>query len=156
MKPLLILAFVLTFSNCFSQSAVFTYEYHNDQSKGGKFTFEDANGEYSFTASASAGHLEAANNPYTQSFRDIGPIPSGTWKISGIKNQSKVILRLTPTDDVVTNGRSGFLIHGYGEGQDAAEASTGCIILENSYRQKLMAAFQKYGEIKLTVRNRVY
>lgn len=143
--------------NGFSQKAIFTYEYHNDQSKGGKFIFSDeTHEENSFEAPASAGHLDAANNPYTQSFRDMGPIPSGTWEISSIKNESKAILRITPTDDVITNGRSGFLIHGYGQGQDAADASTGCIILENQYRQKLMAALLEYGSIKLIVQNKVY
>lgn len=157
MKHFIIMATaVLFFIKAHSQTAVFIYEYHNDQSKGGKFTFQDPNNTYSFEASASAGHLDASNNPYVQSFRDLGPIPSGTWKIQGIKNESKAILRLAPTDDVVTNGRSGFLIHGYGEGQDAAEASTGCIILESAYRQKLMAALSKYGQFTLIVKNRVY
>ncbi len=157
MKQLSIFLTLMSIFQCgFSQTATFVYEYHNDQSKSGKFTFLDPNGDYSFEAPASAGHLEASNNPYTQSFRDLGPIPSGTWQISSIKNENKAILKLLPTSDVVTNGRSGFLIHGYGEGQDAADASTGCIILENPHRQKLMVALLKYGEIQLTVTNKVY
>lgn len=144
----------------FSQTANFTYQYHNEIAKGGKFKFTAPDSSLSFEANASAGYLGAANNPYFQMTKNVGPLPNGTWLICAIKNDSKAILRLSPTEDVVmpidSNGRpfrDGFLIHGVNENQTADQASTGCIILDPTNRKKLLIAFKKYGVIKLTVSN---
>lgn len=122
--------------------------------------FTDPDNSLSFEANASAGYLGAANNPYFQLTKNFGPLPNGTWEIYTVKNESKAILRLRPTSEVImptdSTGRpfrDGFLIHGVGENQTADKASTGCIILDPTNRKKLLAAFHKYGVMKLTVTN---
>jgi hypothetical protein len=152
-----------------SQEASFIIDFHNDGSKSGTFKFVDPEGELSFEAKASSGLQTAANNPYTQSFKDQGLIPSGTWKIELITepktpkerelNKYPPIFRLTPGKDVELSGlntnkyRDGFLIH---SGKDPLTASQGCIILDNVSRQKLKEATLKYGSIELKVGNKVY
>lgn len=145
---------------CFAQSATFTYQYHNEIAKAGRFTLTTPDAQYSFEVEASAGYLGAANNPYFQLTKDLGPLPSGTWEIYAFKDQAKSILRLRPTDDVnMPNDstgkpiRDGFLIHGVLENETPEEASTGCIIVAPKYRKKLGDAFKKYGVIKLSVTN---
>lgn len=142
-----------TCSGSTSEKGSFVYEFHSDRSKSGKFTFND--GDNSFETSVSAGHLDASNNPYVQSFKDNGPLPSGTWYITSIKNKDTVVLRLTPGPDVVLNGRDGFLIHGQAYNKTEAESSNGCIIMEKQYREKLMKSFLKNGTIKFKVENRL-
>lgn len=157
----ILLVFFLSISNiALSQTANFTYQYHNETAKGGKFKFTAPDSNLTFEASASAGYLGAANNPYFQLTKNVGPLPNGTWEIYAIKNENKAIFRLRPTNDVVmpidSNGkpfRDGFLIHGVGENQSADQASAGCIILDPTNRKKLLDAFKKYGVIKLTVTN---
>jgi hypothetical protein len=149
--------------------ASFTVDYHNDAGKGGKFRFTDPKGAYSFEATALSGHNKAADNPATQQFnktpdrevkhgkplKGFGTIPSGTWYISSIKNRGKAILRLTPSPDVANpNNRDGFLIHGYETTPE--NASTGCIILDKVYRDKLMKAFLRDGRVVLKIQNKEY
>ncbi len=159
MKRLLYCLFLIS-NIAFSQTANFTYQYHNEITRGGKFKFIAPDRSLIFEASASAGYLGAANNPYFQMTKNVGPLPNGTWEIYAVKNDSKAILRLRPTDDVVmptdSNGkpfRDGFLIHGVNENQTADQASAGCIILDPTNRKILLVAFKKYGVIKLTVAN---
>ena len=144
-----------TSSNATTPQASFTVDYHNDASKNGIFKFVDPKGQYSFEANASSGHTAAANNPNTQQFKNMGLIPSGTWYISSIKDKGKMILRLTPSANVVNpNNRDGFLIHGYKT--DPEDASVGCIILDQAYREKLMKAFLRDGKIELKIENKQY
>ncbi len=154
-----------------STKASFIVEYHNEIARSGKFVYNDPTGEFSFETKASSGHLNAANNPHTQQYKDspdpprynkkgkliegYGMIPSGTWFITSILDKQKMKLVLTPGPDVINpNGRGSFLIHGYDT--DPADASTGCIILEPKYREKLMKAFLKYGKIELKIENKTY
>jgi hypothetical protein len=142
-------------SDATKPQASFTVDYHNDASKGGFFKFIDPKGQFSFETQASSGHTAAANNPNSQQFKNMGLIPSGTWYISSIKNKEKMILRLTPSTNVVNpNNRDGFLIHGYKT--DPEDASTGCIILEQVYREKLMKAFLRDGKVELKIQNKEY
>lgn len=152
-----------------STPASFTIDYHNDVSKGGKFKYVDPNGQYSFETVAFSGQQKASNNPYSQSFKNQGLIPSGTWKIELITapktskekelNKYPPIFRLTPMSDVELSSlksdefRDGFLIH---SGKNPLTASQGCIILDNASRQKLKSAIVKYGLIKLKIENKVY
>ena len=142
-------------SNSTTSPASFTIEYHNEVSKGGVFKYVDPKGQFSFEVKGSSGHTAAANNPNTQQFKNMGLIPSGTWYISSIKDKGKMILRLTPSANVVNpNSRDGFLIHGYKT--DPEDASVGCIILEQVYREKLMKAFLRDGKIGLKIENKQY
>jgi hypothetical protein len=154
--------FIFSFMSSYCQTATFIYQYHNEVAKGGTFTFTDPAEEFTFSSPASAGYLGAANNPYYQLTKNTGPLPNGTWEIYELKNASKSIFRLRPTDDVNIpvdkDGkqiRDGFLIHGVGSGETPDQASTGCIILDPKYRDKLKSAFNKYGIIKLKVTNMV-
>lgn len=135
--------------------ASFTIDFHNEASKGGMFKYIDPKGQFSFETKTSSGHLAAANDPHTQQFKNMGLIPNGTWYISSIKDKGKMILRLTPSANVVNpNNRDGFLIHGYNTNPE--DASVGCIILEQVYREKLMKAFLRDGKIELRIENKVY
>lgn len=156
-------------SNATISPASFTIDYHNDASKGGTFKYVDPKGQFSFETKASSGLQKAANNPYSQSFKDQGLIPSGTWKIELITtpktpkeiqlNKYPPIFRLTPIKDVELSSlksdkfRDGFLIH---SGKNPLTASQGCIILDNPSRQKLKDAISKYGPIELKIENKVY
>ncbi|MFT3948561.1 MAG: DUF2778 domain-containing protein [Agriterribacter sp.] len=155
--------------NAQSTPASFTISFHNDVSKGGKFKYIDPTGQCSFEAAAYSGQQKASNNPYSQSFKNQGVIPSGTWTIELITtpktnkekelNKYPPIFRLTPMGDVEQSSlkskefRDGFLIH---SGKNPLTASQGCIILDNASRQKLKAAILKYGAIKMKVQNKVY
>jgi Protein of unknown function (DUF2778) len=142
-------------SNSKTSPASFTIDFHNDASKGGKFKYVDPKGQLSFETKASSGHKAAANNPVTQQYKNMGLIPSGTWYISSIKDKGKMILRLTPSANVANpNNRDGFLIHGYNTFPE--DASIGCIILEQVYREKLMKAFLRDGKIELNIENKQY
>ena len=152
---LIISLFMSAENKMFSQSALFIYEYHDDQSKSGRFVFRDPGGDFSFESSASAGFENSSNNPYMQTIKDYGPIPFGKWKISSVKRRDLAIFRLTPDEGVITGGRDGFLIHGSNE-NGPTESSEGCIILDPNSRKLLLQAFDKYGAITLEVTNRIY
>lgn len=156
-------------SNSTTSPATFTIDYHNEASNGGTFKYVDPKGQFSFETKASSGLQKAANNPYSQSFKDQGLLPSGTWKIELITipktpkevqlNKYPPIFRLTPIKDVELSSlkqdqiRDGFLIH---SGRNPLTASQGCIILDNASRLKLKNAILKYGSIELKVDNKVY
>ena len=153
MKYCLCLVVILSLTSLAAQEAKFTYQFHSNEIKGGKFSFTSPDGTLSFEANASAGYLVASNNPYFQSTKNTGPIPNGTWEIFAVKNESQFTFRLRPTDDVTITTRDGFLIHGTGADSTPEESSKGCIILDRESRKKLYAAFKKYGTLKLKVTN---
>lgn len=152
-KFVFVISFLLVSKFMLAQEGNFTYQFHSNEAKGGSFTFTAPDTNLAFKTDASAGYLVASNNPYYQATKNAGPIPNGTWIIYEIKDESKFILRLKPSEDVVTTHRSGFLIHGTGQDKSAEESSLGCIILDRESRKKLVAAFKKYGEIKIKVTN---
>jgi hypothetical protein len=155
--------------------ATFVIDFHgngntgDDGIKQGKFVYKDPEDKLSFETTASSGYQKAANDPVSQSFKNQGLIPSGTWTIELITepktdkekelNRYPPIFKLTPQADVVLSSsqsnedRGGFLIH---SGKNPLTASRGCIILDKAYRDKLKVAVIKYGPIELTVSNRVY
>jgi hypothetical protein len=145
---------VLTAMSVKAQTATFKYQFENQQSKKGHFSFVCKDSvALNFEADASAGYLGAANNPYMQATANKGPIPNGTWTITSIKNEAKAILRLTPGKDVNIKWRTGFLIHGQGEQETPEESSNGCIVLKKEYRLLLMKAFKKYHKVTVVVTN---
>lgn len=136
-KFCIVVSFLLLSKLLLAQEAKFTYQFHSNEAKGGKFTFTASDTNLSFEADASAGYLVASNNPYYQATKNAGPIPNGTWIIYEIKDEAKFILRLKPSDDVVIANRNGFLIHGTGQDKSAEESSLGCIILNRESRKSL-------------------
>jgi hypothetical protein len=78
------------------------------------------------------------NRPESEHIRDRGPIPRGTYTIEYVGDypgRGPMVFRLTPTQGTDTHGRSGFLIHGDNEYNDA---STGCIVMPPNVRRLLM------------------
>jgi len=145
-RNLSILFLLLSFVASAQYGASYIYEYGGYYGSSGYFSFAK-NGSVVFQVKASAGYKKAANNPYFQHQKNRGPLPSGTWYITGIKNYDKAILVLTASDDVANFGnRNGFLIHGKGENKTIEESSKGCIILPPSYRKMLRDAFIQNGK----------
>jgi Protein of unknown function (DUF2778) len=83
-----------------------------------------------------SGHGAGKNNPTMEGVRNVGPIPSGMYRISGqFHHPSKgaVTMGLAPIGHTAF-GRSAFLIHGDSI-KHPGEASEGCIILGRALRQ---------------------
>lgn len=86
-----------------------------------------------------SGNGRGLNNSAFQGIRDIGPIPQGTWLIGAkfdSQTHGRYCLRLHPSADTTTFGRSGFLIHGDNK-QGNQSASHGCIILPYQAREMI-------------------
>lgn len=150
-KVILISLFLFSAYLVNAQRAVFRYEYAGSAGKSGTFSFYDAADNQLFSVEASAGYNNDAQNPYSQGLKNKGPIPNGKWYIYQIKNHNSAILRLEPGDDVFTNGRDGFLIHGFASGSTPEESSRGCIILGPNERKILRDAFINGGYQKIPV-----
>lgn len=86
-----------------------------------------------------SGKGSGKNNPDAQTVPDMGPIPCGDWEICGppyeTTHHGPYVLRLEP-QNVITFGRSGFLIHGDSL-EHPGEASEGCIILPRGTRNRI-------------------
>ncbi len=80
------------------------------------------------------------NNPKMQEVHNVGPIPQGDWTISGppvdTKTHGPFVLKLTPTPETETFGRSGFLMHGDSK-EHPGTASQGCIIVPRTVREQV-------------------
>lgn len=133
-----------------SARAVFTYEIADGIGTSGTFQLLDKNGNEVFSVDASAGYKDDANNPYSQGLRNKGPIPSGMWYISGVKNTNNAIFRLEPGENTNVLGRDGFLIHGYNTSPELD--SRGCIILGPNERKKLLDIYIEEGMGKLPLK----
>src|SRR5271155_1281253 len=86
---------------------------------------------HQLVGSGYSGDDKYRNDPESQCFQDLGPIPRGKWLIGPIQDNMTASghvltnsLRLTPDDSTETCGRSGFLIHG---DNAVGIASAGCI-----------------------------
>jgi type VI secretion system (T6SS) effector TldE1-like protein len=95
-------------------------------------------GRHAATGYSGAG--EGRNNPAMESVPNVGPIPRGEWRIIGPPRNSAdhgpYVLKLEPTADTETFGRSGFLMHGDSK-QHPGSASQGCIILPRAVRESV-------------------
>ena len=83
-----------------------------------------------------AGTGDGRNNPTFQCTKDLGPIPSGKYRIGKLRHGGKLgplVLNLNPIGHNAC-GRTLFRIHG---NNDADDASTGCIILPKSVRKRI-------------------
>ena len=104
-----------------------------------------------------AGHNDGVNiglnNPAKQSIHDIGPLPQGDYTmtkwIQKHDHMGLCVIELTPVDEKVMFGRSGFYIHGarnlLTSGLNAfLESSDGCIIIGDcSTRQAIWASLDR-------------
>lgn len=109
-------------------------------------TYSQSDGGWWFAGECLAhgysGHEGGLNNPDVQKFAGVGPIPQGTWFISGPPEDSLTMgpfaLELVPAPSTVTFGRTGFFIHGDSvEHPGAQVASHGCIILPRKVREAI-------------------
>lgn len=89
-----------------------------------------------------SGHQWGRNNPSAQAAPGIGPIPSGRWRMSAMKDSARVgpwtivlqAVDAAPADDRHdATGRGAFRIHGDSI-RDPGQASHGCIIMPRSVR----------------------
>jgi len=108
------------------------------------------------TTNCYAGAPGYLNNPKYCNLQDKGPLPTGTYYITGIQQtlhdkQHYYVIVLTPDSNNRMYGRHSFLIHG-GFGSNNQTASNGCIILEDrSLREKIANAYNNRGSSVLTL-----
>lgn len=87
-----------------------------------------------------SGFDNGKNNPAMQAIHDIGPIPQGSWIITGppfnTPQHGPFVLRLLPSRTTNTFERSGFLMHGDST-HAPGTASRGCIIMPRTVREQV-------------------
>ncbi len=89
-----------------------------------------------------SGAGEGKNNPADQEIHNVGPIPRGSYTISGpvdTVTHGPYVLPLTPDPANEMFGRSSFLIHGDSK-VDPGNASEGCIIMPRNIRERIWAS----------------
>jgi type VI secretion system (T6SS) effector TldE1-like protein len=86
-------------------------------------------------ATGYSGFPPHTNKPEDETLHDLGPIPRGSWHITGEVENSHdgLALRLEPQPGTDTHGRGGFLVHGdMGDPAQRGQASHGCVIVRGS------------------------
>ncbi len=86
--------------------------------------------------SGAPGHVD---NPADEGLRGLGPIPEGMWLVDAPVDDPHTgpfSLPLFPLQGTVTNGRSGFFIHGDNAKGDQS-ASHGCIVCARAIREQI-------------------
>lgn len=109
------------------------------------WTYRQSTGELlqddTFEGTGYSGTGEGHNNPDMQDVHDVGPLPTGTYKIGAAYDDigalGPCVMALEPSEDMETFGRSAFRIHGDNVQHDA---SHGCIILGPAIRRKIAAS----------------
>jgi len=98
-----------------------------------------------------SGYGQYRNDPDSQCFQDLGPIPRGKWSLDPLQDNTTASghilhqsMRLTSDPSTDTCGRSGFLMHG---DNSTGVASEGCIVIPLAPRQ----AVGQSGDTDLTV-----
>lgn len=84
-----------------------------------------------------SGSPAGKNKPQMEDQHNIGPIPTGNYKVGGPRNtdtHGPYVLPLTPDPKNIMFGRAGFLIHGDNVNHPGT-ASEGCIILPRGARE---------------------
>jgi RHS repeat-associated protein len=119
----------------------------------GQMTHVLPDGSKQVVGTGYSGKDEGLNNPKAQDKPNVGPIPQGDRKIepqkdnvTGQGHKLPASMRLDPSKDTDTFGRSGFLIHGDNSQQNHS-ASNGCIILNRPTRNQIGGS----GDNNLTV-----
>jgi len=95
-----------------------------------------------------SGNLTNKNNPDRQHVRGMGPLPRGTYHISGhstSKGPMTIILKMTSGESF---GRSAFRIHGERKPpKPPGFASEGCIIMGPHVRSKIILSSDRTLEV---------
>lgn len=122
--------------------------------KTGKFSRDGNHVAYGYS-----GHGEGKNNPALENESCVGPIPRGVWHVEVItangvpcdyEGKKAPVMRLTPSPDTETFGRSGFLIHGDSV-HEPGTASLGCIIENHDERAFIADAVMNLHDHTLCV-----
>lgn len=129
------------------------------------WTFQQSTGNLSrdgvFVADCYSGAGEGKNNPDMQNVPNVGPVPRGSYTITGAECNGEIpcdqcggsashhhgpfVLRLHPDPGDEMFGRAGFLIHG---DNSTHTASQGCIVTPNrTVRENILAS----GDLRLQV-----
>jgi hypothetical protein len=134
-----------------SSSSGITYYYSITT---GKFTSSDGSVSaygYSGGGSVSKGDIFDSthkNNPDSTSLKNFGPIPAGTWTITGVDSSITInTILLSPT---FSTNRTDIAIHG-DSNDNRGKASRGCIILGPDERASIVAAYNRYSRLNLIV-----
>lgn len=94
-----------------------------------------------------SGYGPGKNDPYLQSIRGTGPIPTGLWKLTDMylmtDTHGPYVIRLEPEEGTEVYGRSGFLIHGDSI-QRPGMGSHGCIVLPRVAREAVWKCGDRY------------
>jgi hypothetical protein len=89
-------------------------------------------------ATGYSGGGEGKNDPSMQAVENVGPIPQGSWIISGppidTPKHGPYVLTLTAAQGTNVFGRSGFLMHG---DNATGTASEGCVIMPRVAREQV-------------------
>ena len=108
------------------------------------------------TTNCYSGIPKYKNQPQYCDKKDEGPIPTGTYYITGVRHKSDGApsdwtLVLTPDPSTEMYRRNNMRIHG-GFGSDNQTASTGCIVLEDrNLREKIANAYYNSGNSVVTL-----
>lgn len=101
-------------------------------------------------ATGYAGKGNGKNNPEMQNVQMVGPLPRGTYSITGAPFRHPTTgiysIRLEPNSGNAMHGRSGFLIHGDSR-QRPGDASNGCIILPRNIRETIWNSGDRQVEV---------
>lgn len=102
-----------------------------------------------FFARGYAGYGEGKNNPAMQTVHDIGPIPTGKWRMTAMMDlpaNGPRCIRLAPMEGTQTWGRDGFLIHGDSLARPGM-ASHGCIVIGRTQRELMWMTEDRVLEV---------
>ena len=85
-----------------------------------------------------SGVLTNKNNPDRQHVKGMGPLPRGTYRITGQSTSKGPMTIILEQRDGDSFGRSAFRIHGERTHGAAGFASEGCIILGPATRRQIL------------------
>ncbi len=114
----------------------------------GELTHDSGN----VTSESYSGHGVGLNNPAYESWKNIGPIPKGSWRIGETydsKTTGPHTIKLEPVDIAVTN-RADFRIHGDNKAMNKT-ASHGCIIAPRTVREQITAVAASGDDVLVVI-----
>ncbi|WP_435953893.1 tlde1 domain-containing protein [Dryocola sp. BD626] len=85
-----------------------------------------------------SGSLTNKNNPDRQHVKGMGPLPRGTYRITGHSRSKGIYTIVLEQISGESFGRSAFRIHGERVKGPAGFASEGCIIMSLSTRRRVL------------------
>jgi hypothetical protein len=102
---------------------------------------------------AYSGSGAGRNNPAMQGVENIGPIPRGSWSVSGVQQDlhgkaHSNVLRLQADPGTNTFNRHDILVHG---DNATGTASKGCVIAPAQTRSVLQDAYTRGGQVRINV-----